>query len=80
MKTEDRLKTAADILDVWAEAIRGDWGSIDGRSCRYQLNKISGYLRGPQGNLDATDVGVCTIEGPHWIGDGYHTGRCDGQA
>ena len=67
----DRSEHAADILDKWADAIRGDWGSIDGRSCRLQLNEISTFLRGEQEGLALVDVGVCDRGkyGAHWADD-----------
>lgn len=62
---------AATVLDAWADAIRGDWRDIDGRSCKAQLQEISMYLRGEQDELSFPDVGVCVKGGsPHWA-DGY---------
>ena len=62
---------AADILDAWAAAIRSDWSTIDGRSCRRQLEEISNYLRGESDSLHHSDVGVCMVGGPHWFGEGW---------
>ena len=79
----DRALHAADILDDWAAAIRGDWGSIDGRTCRMQLETIGAYLRDACDELTLSDVGVCTFGGAHWIGAGfdhdcYEVGKDDG--
>ena len=72
MTTQERSEVAASVLDAWGQAIRGDWGSIDGRSCRDELYAISSYLRGDGDSLQPKDVGVCMIDdGPHWFGNGY---------
>ncbi|KKK67580.1 hypothetical protein LCGC14_2952660 [marine sediment metagenome] len=68
-----RLSIAAEVLDAWGEAIRGDWSDIDGRSCRAQLDEVSAYLRGVRAELTLSDVNVCD-EGdgsPHWLGNGW---------
>ena len=78
-----REEKAADVLDAWGTAIRMNWGDIDGRSCKRQLQEISAYLRGERDSLALEDVGVC-VDGerrtPHWSGDGewygYHEGKC----
>lgn len=74
-----RVEKAAAILDHWASALRGDWGSIDGRTCRDELNRVSEFLRGERETLTLDDVGVC-IEGEygaHWQqpSAGYHDGK-----
>ena len=75
-KETEHAETAAAVLDDWAAAIRGDWGSIDGRTCRDELNEISAFLRGRQDTLTPKDVGVCTKGkyGPHWDD---HLNGCD---
>jgi len=69
--TTKRVETAASVLDAWGEAIRGDWGGVDGRSCRAQLGAISSYLRGESDSLYPRDVGVCMVDGPHWFWNGF---------
>ena len=65
-----REERAAYVLDAWAEAIRGDWGSIDGRTCRFELNEVSRFLRGQKDTLTFDDVGVCRCDGTtHWFGE-----------
>lgn len=63
-----------DILNEWGEAIRGDWGSIDGRSCRAQLENLSDWIN-EHGNEPLTEeesihlrgrVNICTRGGCHW--------------
>ncbi len=77
MNTE-REDTAANVLQAWAEAIRGSWGDIDGRSCKAELEQIVDYLRGEKDDLTFKDVGVCNGGGKgHWPGwDGWY-GFCD---
>ncbi len=66
----EREQRAAIVLDAWAEAIRMDWGTIDGRTCRAQLGDVSKYLRGEKDTLSFDDVGVCRCNGTtHWHGD-----------
>ena len=80
MMETDRKETAAAILDDWASALRGDWGSIDGRTCRVQLGVVSAFLRGELDTLTHVDVGVCSLGeyGAHWPHNGYHDGPCEG--
>lgn len=67
--------TTADLLDEYASALRGDWGSIDGRSERIALNCLSAAIR-EHGNAPLSDskvttlrddMGVCPHGGSHWI-------------
>jgi len=73
-----RENHAARVLDEWATAIRGDWGSIDGRTCRDQLGRVSAYLRGERDELTLSDVGVCAGGefGAHWEGDRMDDHEC----
>lgn len=66
--------TAADLLDEYAQALRGSWGGIDGRSERAALNCLSSAIR-EHGNAPLTDaqvarlredLGVCLHGGSHW--------------
>lgn len=47
----------ADLLDEYAEALRGDWGSIDGRSERMKLQELAERFR-EHGNEDLTQEHV----------------------
>lgn len=77
--SDERAEHAAKILDDWATAIRGNWGGIDGRTCRMELNEISAYLRGEKETLTLQDVGVCKLGewGPHWD-EGRFSGMHEG--
>lgn len=80
MSPDERAKRAAVVLDAWADAIRGDWGTIDGRACRDELNAISEFLRGSTDSLTFTDVGVCRCNGfTHWHGDAWDI-KCPDEA
>lgn len=41
----DNRESVRLALRAWGSAIRGDWGSIDGRSCRDQLEDLSNLLK-----------------------------------
>lgn len=66
--------TTADLLEEYACALRGDWGSIDGRSEQVSLNGLAAVIR-EHGNAPLTDaqvaklrdrLGVCPHGGGHW--------------
>ena len=61
----ERLEHGLKVLDAWANAIRGDWGSIDGRQSQSELWAIGGYLSGERETLTFGDAGVC--KDGHWI-------------
>jgi len=75
----DRIEVAAKTLDAWGEAIRGNWGDVDGRSSRAQLSRVSAFLRGDRDQLTLLDVDVCDEgEGsPHWVSMGWDH-KCSG--
>ena len=58
------------ILREYAQAIRGDWGSIDGRSVRLNLNSIADWIDFVEpfpGRLRARlDLGICPAGFGHW--------------
>jgi hypothetical protein len=73
MNDKARLAKAARILDNYADALRGDWGSIDGRSERRALNELTTFMRGDTDICDEADLGVC-VKGPygaHWFNNGF---------
>ncbi len=52
-------------LRAWAQAIRGDWGTIDGRTCRGQLQDLAAFL-----DADAEPVrweDACRAAGVCWF-------------
>lgn len=71
----DNTAVAAKALREYADAIRGDWGSIDGRSEKNSLNRLADVIedRDTEVSIDTLrDVlGVC----PH--GQGHWTMYCD---
>ena len=66
--------TTADLLDEYAQALRGAWGGIDGRSEKAKLADLSALIR-TQGAepLDEQQIttardnlGICPTGGGHW--------------
>lgn len=69
---EQRAARASVVLDAWAEALRLDWSSIDGRACRSELRAVTAYLDGSTDALSFDDVGVCRCNGStHWHRDAW---------
>lgn len=64
------LERVAQALSEFGGAIRGDWGSIDGRSIRSQLDNLVRYLRAPETTPPLADIRVvldiCRYGGGHW--------------
>lgn len=64
---------AIHALREYGSAIRGDWGSIDGRSVRGDLDRLADALegRGAAAEYDLTywreDLGICPQGGGHWV-------------
>jgi len=73
MTEKERIDIGAGLIDQWADALRGDWGSIDGRQCRHQLDQVTGFMRGALPEPSLEDIGICSkgAEGVHWYGDGW---------
>lgn len=71
IKSADGLKDAAVVLREYGAAMRGDWGNIDGRAVRGDLEDIAGWIDNPvafPGLLAAREqVGICRSGGGHWI-------------
>ena len=67
---EENVKIISTVLDEWAQAIRGDWGSIDGRTCRSELQNLSSYLFVDE-PLEVEYVrytaGICVEGKGHWL-------------
>lgn len=66
--------TTADLLDQYGQALRGDWGGIDGRSEKLALLNLSAAIR-EHGNETLSndmilklrdDLNVCANGGGHW--------------
>lgn len=75
---------ATTVLREWAIAIRLDWGSIDGRSCRDELNALAGFIDAQLAGEPVPDItamryaaGVCPFGGAHWQ-DGWS--RCTAES
>lgn len=61
----------ATVLHEYGEAIRGDWGSIDGRSERSSIQRMAGWVRDLSTFPDTLDeardqVGICLDGEGHW--------------
>lgn len=62
------------VLREWGKAIRGDWGGIDGRSCRDSLDRLANHLdfAHEHGEAGASlrrvryDADVCQFGKGHW--------------
>lgn len=68
------MTTTADLLDEYAQALRGSWGGIDGRGEKIALNTLSEAMR-THGTaaLEPSEVtrlrealGVCDKGLSHW--------------
>lgn len=68
------MTTAADLLNEYGAAIRGDWSDIDGRDIKRALLKVSDaiheYATGPLPDAEVErlrdDLGLCSFGGAHW--------------
>ena len=66
---EKNVEIVGKVLHEWAEAIRADWGNIDGRSCRQELFSLEDalFIEEP---LVIEDVrywaGICPEGKEHW--------------
>lgn len=69
------MTTTADLLDEYGSALRGAWGSIDGRSEKIALAELSASIRtyGHHELMTTTvqrlrdALGVCANGGGHWV-------------
>lgn len=64
-----RREVVYTVMQEWAQAIRGDWVSIDGRSIRSQVDEFVQQLREPsERSLEEWRVrlGICTDGQGHW--------------
>lgn len=69
------MTTVPDLLEEYAEALRGDWGGIDGRTEQYKLDRLAKAMR-EHGNNPLTDaevsmlrnyIDVCPNGDGHWL-------------
>jgi hypothetical protein len=66
------VEVAFGLLGEWRAALRGDWGSIDGRSSRSELESWEAIMRAAMdGNpVDVSRarelMGLCPHGGAHW--------------
>lgn len=71
--------TTADLLDEYASALRGDWGSIDGRAEKLGLNQLADQIR-EHGNAPLTAPAVAAARDGLGLcpgGSGHWTWHCD---
>lgn len=71
-------KVIAQALREYGQAIRGDWGDLDGRSVLSQLNNVADELLiDTDQSLDKwrQELGICPDGGGHWSGKWY--GYCE---
>lgn len=69
------MSNGTTVLREWAQAIREDWGTVDGRSCRSQLQTLADYIdielsdgvSAPLAQI-RDDVGICPSGNAHWSG------------
>ena len=68
------MTTILDILDEYAQAIRGSWGDIDGRSMKLEINEVTDWIR-ENGITDLTEfevkkwryrLDICISGEGHW--------------
>lgn len=66
MSGESNREVVRRALSAWASAIRLDWGSIDGRGCRDELNALGALLMDDAPETRFEDAcrlaGVCPVE------------------
>lgn len=65
-------------MQEWADAIRGDWSDVDGRSVRAQVEEWIAAIEGAAPYAEwtieqwRTSMGVCPDGGGHWEGRWGH--------
>lgn len=67
----ETTEVVAQALTEYGEAIRGDWGSIDGRGVRTELHELAALLRlDPTPAPDISELrrkfSLCPGGGGHW--------------
>ena len=70
MDEKEQTVRVAKALTEFGGAIRGDWGSIDGRAVRAQLDLLADYLRFPETTPPLPDIrnrlDLCPNGRGHW--------------
>lgn len=65
------MSDATTVLREWAAAFRGDWGSVDGRGARIELNEIADWADSPDTApsllVMRETVGICRLGKGHWF-------------
>jgi hypothetical protein len=67
------------MLNEYGAAMRGDWGSIDGRGVRSNLGDVAGWItsRPYPGDEKARErLGLCPAGWGHWV-DHCDEGGCE---
>lgn len=70
-----KTEQIARLLNEFGSAIRGDWGSIDGRSIQGDMDNFASWVKAPESMPDIETcrdwMDVCPHGGGHW------TAYCD---
>ena len=61
----DNRAVVARALRAWGSAIRGDWGSIDGRTCRDEVGELAALLKDDA--PEVTYAQACRSAGVCWF-------------
>lgn len=74
------IRDVAQILTEFGSAIRGDWGSIDGRSVRDGMDRVAASLRSGEATIASMrgDLDLCPSGEGHWTE--YCNRRCTEEA
>lgn len=73
------MTTTADLLDEYAEALRGSWGGIDGRNEQDKLGELSKAIV-QYGNTELNEGAVLELRNSLDVcpfGEGHWTEYCD---
>jgi len=67
----EKREEIAKVLHEYGDALRGDWGSIDGRSERTSIQTMARWVADPSlfpASLEAAreEVGICSEGFGHW--------------
>lgn len=74
------IEEVAGVMREYGEAIRGDWGSIDGRSERSTIHEFADAFLDPIGRTVAelrSMADICPIGSGHWTE--YCDDDCEGE-
>ena len=78
------MSALTQAMQEWANAIRGDWSEVDGRSVLGEVEEWIAALEGAEPCASRTieqwrtSMGVCPDGGGHWGGSWGHCETADG--